>query len=68
MLDYTTKRRKRTHAIDLINSPLLKMLLKSSPVSHSISYSISLKGSLQASPIKWILSFLKGKAIKTSMR
>ena len=52
MLDYTTKRQKRMHAIDLTNSSLLKMSLKLSPVGHSISYSIPLKSSSQASLIK----------------
>ena len=70
MLNYTTpqaKRQKRKHAIDLINSPLLKISLKLSPVSYSISYSMPLKGSLQASPIESIPFFLKGKATKTFM-
>ena len=55
MLDYTTpwaKKQKRKYAIDLINSLLLKMLLKLLFVGYSISHSIPLKGFLQASPIK----------------
>jgi len=56
------------YAINLTNSPLLKMSLELSPVGHSISYSMPLKGSSQASPIKWILSFPKGEVTRTSMR
>jgi hypothetical protein len=55
MLDYTTppaKRQKRKYTINLTNSPLLKILLELSLVSHSISYSMPFKSSLQASPIK----------------
>jgi hypothetical protein len=55
MLNYTTppaKRQKRKYTINLTNSPLLKMLLELSFVNYSISYFISLKGSLQALPIK----------------
>jgi hypothetical protein len=55
MLNYTTplaKRQKRKYTINLINSPLLKMLLKLLPINHSISHSMPLKGFLQALPIK----------------
>ena len=74
MPDHTTpqakrqKRQKRMHAIDLTNSPLLKMSPESSPVSHSISHSMPLKGSLQAPPIKWIPSFPENKATRTSVQ
>ena len=68
MLDYTTKRQKRMHAINLTNSLFFKMSLKSLPVGYSIFYSIPLKGSSQASPIKWISSFPKGEVTRTSMR
>jgi len=71
MLVYTTlwaKRQKRKHAINLINFSLSKMLPKPLPIGYSISYSVPLKGSLQASPIKWILPFLEGEATRTSMR
>jgi hypothetical protein len=55
MLDYITplaKRQKRKYAINLTNSPLLKILLELSLISYSISYSVPFKGSLQALPIK----------------
>ena len=68
MLDYTTlqaKRQKREYAINLTNSPLLKTSPESLPISRSISYPVTPKGPLQASPIP---SFLKGKATRTSMR
>ena len=71
MPDYTTlqaKRQKRKYAINLIKSPLPKMSLKLLPVSYSISYSMPLKGSLQASPIKRIPSPLEGKATRTSIQ
>ena len=71
MLDYTTlqaKRQKRKYAINLTNSPLLKMLLKSLPIGYSISYSMPLKSSLQALPIKWIPFFLEGGATRTSIQ
>jgi hypothetical protein len=41
------------------------MSLELSPVSYSISHFMPLKGFLQVSPIKWIPSFLKGKATRT---
>ena len=43
--NYTTppaKRQKRKHTINLTNSPLLKMLLELSLISHSISHSVPL--------------------------
>ena len=65
MLNYTTlqaKRQKRKHIINLINSLLLKTSPKSLPISYSISYPITPKGPLQASPIP---SFPDGEATRT---
>ena len=70
MLDYTTlqaKRQKRKYAINLTNSPLLKMSPELSLVSYSISHSVPLKGSSQVLPIESIPSFSEGEAIRTSV-
>ena len=71
MLNHTTlqaKRQKRKYIIDLTNSPLFKISLKLLLINYSISHSMPLKGSLQASPIKWIPFFLKGEATKISIQ